>query len=262
MTHAKAQQPEHGVGRNTRPRTHGGLHGQADEQPSASQIMRLQRDAGNSAATLAVQRWQSVAEQLWDIETIGGPPKHWKLSQGDGLRFEATTETPALVADALTNLTSKKSVNKFIADYRAGKIKDTDAAPDRTPKVVAPPVRPDFPAHNLKGSFYADPAMIRYSQDSIAGTFTNGTPLIDVADDLRARRIRADKFPPIQIIQLRTKNGAFLFVSVDNRRLWVFRTAGRQIRCQWIHGLNANDTLKMTGGTGNYGTENIKVRDY
>lgn len=224
-------------------------------------IGQLQREAGNRAATLVIQRWKSAAGQDWDYETFAAPPAGWNLTKGEAAaHFFASDTTPPIVADALKNLTTKKAVRAFIEGYKKGDIKDQDPVPDRTPVVVAPPVRPNFPANHLKGEFWADPAMIRYSQDSIGGKFTNGKVLADQADALKEGRIRADDFPAINIIQLRTKSGAFLFMSVDNRRLWVFRTAGKQIRCQWIYKLTENDKRKMTGGP--FGTNNIVVRDY
>ncbi len=66
-----------------------------------------------------------------------------------------------------------------------------------------------------------DPWSIRFSQDSIKGTFKDGKSIQDVIDDLRAGHLSADDLPPLRIFEREGK----LF-TLDNRRLYAFQLAG------------------------------------
>lgn len=65
------------------------------------------------------------------------------------------------------------------------------------------------------------PASIRYSQDGITASFANGTRIDNAARALVRDPSGADKYDPIRITSRKGK-----YISLDNRRLWVFRHAG------------------------------------
>lgn len=68
---------------------------------------------------------------------------------------------------------------------------------------------------------WRDPRSIRFSQDSIKGTFKDGRRIQEVIDDLMAGRLSAADLPPIRIFEREGK----LF-TLDNRRLYAFQAAG------------------------------------
>jgi len=70
-----------------------------------------------------------------------------------------------------------------------------------------------------------NPKSIRFSQDSIARTFKNGTPLEDTIAGLRSGAISPDSIPAIRVFD---RDG--LTFTLDNRRLYVFQQAGLPIR--------------------------------
>jgi hypothetical protein len=76
-----------------------------------------------------------------------------------------------------------------------------------------------------KGISTIDTAAVRFSQDSVKGTFRNGTTLNEAIDALRAGGAEAGaKFPPIRLVEHEGR----LF-TLDNRRLLIFSEAGQQV---------------------------------
>ncbi|MFF0561700.1 RHS repeat-associated core domain-containing protein [Streptomyces sp. NPDC004266] len=97
------------------------------------------------------------------------------------------------------------------------------------------------------------PKAIRYSQDSIKGTFKDGQGFKQAIDDLVEGRTAANDFPAIRIFEKEGK-----IYTLDNRRLYVFKEANvpinfRRATPQEI----ANESWKMT--TQNDGTS-IRIR--
>ncbi|XP_002132092.4 uncharacterized protein LOC100184451 [Ciona intestinalis] len=62
------------------------------------------------------------------------------------------------------------------------------------------------------------PSMIQFSQDSVAKSFQNGTDLHETCQLISTGSVSADEIPPIRVIIKDNKA-----ISVDNRRLYVFR---------------------------------------
>lgn len=78
----------------------------------------------------------------------------------------------------------------------------------------------------LKG--YRDPAKIRFSQNSIKGTFYKSNRTVkDLTDDLISGKVKPDQVPPVRIFKESGK-----WYSLDNRRLKAFKDAGINIRTQ------------------------------
>ena len=70
-----------------------------------------------------------------------------------------------------------------------------------------------------------DTAAVRFSQDSVAATFRNGTSLNEAAVALRVGgKEAASAYPPIRLFE---RNGSLF--TLDNRRLLVFSEAGAQV---------------------------------
>lgn len=76
----------------------------------------------------------------------------------------------------------------------------------------------------LPDAGFVEPHLIRYSQNTIGSTFKDGSTIEALAEDLRSGRIRPSDVSPIRIFERRGK----LF-TLDNRRLWAFRSAGLAI---------------------------------
>ncbi|MFE6072513.1 RHS repeat domain-containing protein [Streptomyces sp. NPDC056525] len=68
------------------------------------------------------------------------------------------------------------------------------------------------------------PKAVRYSQDSIKGSFKDGQSFGRAIDDLKAGRTTANDFPAIRIFEKEGK-----IYTLDNRRLYVFKEAGAPI---------------------------------
>ncbi|MFG3042194.1 RHS repeat-associated core domain-containing protein [Streptomyces sp. NPDC048330] len=97
------------------------------------------------------------------------------------------------------------------------------------------------------------PKAIRYSQDSIKGSFKDGQTFEQAIDDLQAGRVTANDFPAIRIFEQEGK-----IFTLDNRRLYVFKEAGKPINFRRATPQEiANESWKMT--TLNDGTS-IRVR--
>ncbi|MEU7012481.1 RHS repeat-associated core domain-containing protein [Streptomyces sp. NPDC046385] len=97
------------------------------------------------------------------------------------------------------------------------------------------------------------PKAVRFSQDSISGSFSDGRSLSQAIDDLAAGRKTANDFPAIRVFQQDGK-----LYTLDNRRLYVFKEAGVSINfTRAIAEEVAGQSWKMT--TRNDGTS-IRVR--
>jgi filamentous hemagglutinin len=82
---------------------------------------------------------------------------------------------------------------------------------------------------------------VRFSQNSVKGTFSNGTPLNDAIEALRAGGAEAGaKYPPIRVFE---QDGALF--TLDNRRLLVFSQAGQQVPFRFA---TAAEIAAETGG--------------
>jgi hypothetical protein len=69
-----------------------------------------------------------------------------------------------------------------------------------------------------------DPNSVRFSQSSISPHFGDGGTIDELAEELRAGRIRSADIPSLRLVE---KEG--LFFTLDNRRLEAFRRAGVEI---------------------------------
>ncbi len=102
----------------------------------------------------------------------------------------------------------------------------------------------------------ANPKTIRFSQDSIRGTFRDGRSVQDLVDGLRSGRIKPGDVPPIRVVE---RNGQL--ISIDNRRLAAFREAGVPIRTRPATAeeiLQAQRQRKFSAGE--FGADDIRIR--
>ena len=63
-----------------------------------------------------------------------------------------------------------------------------------------------------------DPNQVRFSQGSVSIRFRDGGTIEDLAQGLKAGRIRSSDVPPLRLVE---RDG--LFFTLDNRRLEAFR---------------------------------------
>jgi hypothetical protein len=68
---------------------------------------------------------------------------------------------------------------------------------------------------------FIDPQAVGFSQASIGATFKDGGTIEEMASRLRDGTIDPHQVPPIRLFE---RDGRLY--SLDNRRLWAFRTAG------------------------------------
>jgi hypothetical protein len=106
--------------------------------------------------------------------------------------------------------------------------------------------------------FTVDAELVRYSQDSIARTFTSGGKIQDVANSLKSGTTKPADLPAIRVF----KSAQGRLVTLDNRRLWCCKTAGTQVKCAWAsdEAIKA-EGFKFTSGKGLEGKNTITVRN-
>lgn len=68
---------------------------------------------------------------------------------------------------------------------------------------------------------FISPGDVRFSQDSISGTFKDGRTIDELADELKSGGILPEDVPPIRLVE---RDGQWF--TLDNRRLEAFRRAG------------------------------------
>ncbi|XP_060561992.1 uncharacterized protein LOC132721665 [Ruditapes philippinarum] len=82
---------------------------------------------------------------------------------------------------------------------------------------------------NLANAEYLSPDDIRYSQDTISATFSNGKPIGKTLDALVRMETFVPEIPPICVAK---ENGTFY--TRNNRRLWVYKQLASMNRCHFI----------------------------
>jgi hypothetical protein len=101
---------------------------------------------------------------------------------------------------------------------------------------------------NAAAAATIDPAVIRFSQNSISPLFKNGQSVTDLADGLASGAVKAADIPAIRLVE---KDG--LVFTLDNRRLFAFQKAGVQVPYRMATAEEAaNEAWKFT--TTNNGT--------
>ncbi|RUS16280.1 hypothetical protein BC937DRAFT_91411, partial [Endogone sp. FLAS-F59071] len=106
------------------------------------------------------------------------------------------------------------------------------------------------------GEVMVNPQNVRYTQDSIAPTFRNGSFLKQTANDIRYGLLDPNDLPSIRV---RVHKGAWY--SMDNRRLWVLKEAGitnvRACNVTSDQSLEVEFSTKLTSKSGG---QSIRVR--
>lgn len=133
-----------------------------------------------------------------------------------------------------------------------------------TPALLGDYLRADQFA-GLSDTGTVDPASIRFSQDSIAKKFKNGSTVNSLITKLKDGDIDISKIPPIRIVKVdpakiiapRGKKVVSGVYTLDNRRLYAFRKAGVKIPYKKIDSIPEEEEFKFT--TKNSGTS-IDVR--
>jgi hypothetical protein len=109
-----------------------------------------------------------------------------------------------------------------------------------------------------EGEFNVDSSLVRFSQDSIAKTFTSGASIYDTARSLESGRVKSSDLPAIRVFRSKFDT----LVTLDNRRLWCCQTAGVQVKCEWASPEEIeNEAYKFTSGKGQEGKTTIEVRN-
>ena len=86
-----------------------------------------------------------------------------------------------------------------------------------------------------------DPSEIRFSQDSISGTFKNGDSVADLAAKLKNGTVDPSSIPAIRLVE---RNGKIF--TLDNRRLKAFQEAGIEIPYQLLEKIPKREMFKFT----------------
>lgn len=114
-----------------------------------------------------------------------------------------------------------------------------------------------LPEDGTGEEFTVDAKLVRYSQDSIGKVFSDGKTISSVAAALGRGTTKYTDFPPIRVFMSSDKR----LVTLDNRRLWCCKEAGKSIRCEWATMKQIeHDAFKFTSGKGHKGLTTIEVR--
>lgn len=159
---------------------------------SHAPFLTLARTVGNRRATRLLQRWRDENGKFHD----GAKPpdaENWEEFSGKGgmLCWRRKASAPALTPTVGPTTTTAAAAS-------------TD------------------PPRTSTAEWSLDPKKIRYSQDGIDATFSDGRRIDDVARQL----IREpNKNAGLDAILITKRQG--VYISLDNRRLWAFKHAGR-----------------------------------
>lgn len=105
--------------------------------------------------------------------------------------------------------------------------------------------------------FVLDARKVRFTQDSIGDTFSDGGSISTCADKLKSGAQTFKGLPVIRVFLSPSGN----YVSLDNRRLWCCKQADSPIRCIWATPAEIRkEGYKFTSGRGPEGSLGITVR--
>jgi len=107
-----------------------------------------------------------------------------------------------------------------------------------------------------KGEFSVAADLVRYSQDSIAKTFKSGASIVELARQLKERKLDSSALPPIRVFM----SAAGRLVTLDNRRLWCCKEAGVTVKCAWATEEEIKDESYKFTAKGREGLTTIDVR--
>lgn len=138
--------------------------------------------------------------------------------------------------------------------YETNKQRATHVQKPKTYDELLGPV----PAEDSGEEFMVDAELVRFSQDSIAKTFSTGASIQELAGALKRGTAKPADLPAIRVF----KSKAGRLVTLDNRRLWCCKTAGTQVKCAWATDeAIENEGFKFTSGKGHEGKTTITVRN-
>ncbi len=205
-----------------------------DALPPEETLRRLARAVGNRGMVRLLQRWVDQAGKSYP----GAQPddvENWESYDEAGeTRWRPKSATPAAAATV-------KTVEAKPAEVKPAEVKPAAAK-------AAEPVKNTTAAaaDDSTTVWWMNPATIRYSQNTISPTFGSGGKITDAARALLASPAKVDAFPPLLLIK--RKGGKI--ISLDNRRLWVFKHAGVPLcRVRWASAAEyAVQKKKMTAG--------------
>ncbi len=96
---------------------------------------------------------------------------------------------------------------------------------------------------NYTTIFLEDPAHILYTQDSISDRFSGGKLITTLSDGLKNETVKASDVDPLMVDLWEGR-----LYSYDNRRLWAFKQAKKQVRCRFGSPKEIeNNAFKLTG---------------
>jgi len=106
----------------------------------------------------------------------------------------------------------------------AGVLVHNKAAHNPNPKIDPQVERAVRNARKAPNSGLRNPNSIRFSQDSVRGTFSDGRSVRELTEGLRSGAIKPTDVPAVRLVERQGK-----LISIDNRRLQAFRDAGVDI---------------------------------
>lgn len=112
-----------------------------------------------------------------------------------------------------------------------------------------------LPDRDSTDEFSVSADLVRFSQDSIAKTFSDGKTIDDTIKALKNGTTKPGDLPPIRVT-MRSKR----LVTLDNRRLYCCQQAGVKVKCRWATPDEIeHDDFKFTAGEN--GSTSITVRN-
>ena len=169
----------------------------------ADAIRRLSRKAGNRATARLLQRWVDQDGKTYPGDKPADSENWESFDHAGEQRWRP--KTAAVPAAATVVPAAEPAVKPAVAvAVAAAPVKNT-TVPDVGDSATV---------------WWTNPKTVRYTQDTISAKFTNGTPVDSAARSLKKNPAKIDDFPPLL---LRKKGGKLM--SLDNRRLWVFKHA-------------------------------------
>jgi hypothetical protein len=198
--------------------------------PADAMLRRLARAVGNRGMARLLQRWVDQDGKSYP----GAEPddaENWETYDHSGEQRWRPKTAPVAAAAPVATVVKPAEVKPAAAAKAAEPVKSTVAAA----------------ADDSTTVWWMSPATIRYSQDSISPTFKNTTKITDAARALLASPTKVDAYPALLLIK---REGGKKIISLDNRRLWVFKHAGVPLcKVRWASaGEYEAQRQKMTAG--------------
>jgi hypothetical protein len=218
------------------------LHAALNGSPKVSQAIQLRRTLSQAPRSAQLTRMAKMAQRVsWTgsgvVQAWRDHRNKWHDGKPDESQWESFTDPKGNTLWRPKEGSDAWREDRETREAEAQKGQQTKAKNEQRARDW------ETKSQDTETIFLEDASVILYTQDSISATFSNGKTIQSMRDALKREELTAADVEPI-MVQLWEGR----LYSYDNRRLWAFKGAGKQVLCRFATAreIEAN-AFKLTG---------------